>query len=144
MALNHNECLRADFVQHDASFRRATYYVEIPAKFTFEHTQNPEFWKHQTKLKSGDILEIVSENGDFDCECRVVSADRGYAILRVLREWHAPVEAQAEAGAAHVAAVPGKGFVLFDANGMPMASFATKDDAEKALSELGAPAREAA
>ena len=102
-------------------------------------------------------MTVVSESGSFDCDLRVLQASErgGFCVFRVLREWHAPVEAASSdpTGAAHVAFCPAEGgWVLFNSRGEPLSKYATEDSASGALveyvtvnpHEAGIPAKEAA
>ncbi len=146
MTRKNDECLPIDYIQSDAGFHRSTYHIVVPRRFSFADTLDPSWWKHQTRIKDNDIIDLVGEAGDFDCTCRVVSADRGFVILRVLREWFASSEPQQSnlVGEAHVALVPNFGWTLFGADAAPIARFGDENSARKALADLPAPAEIAA
>ena len=149
MALKSDQCLPINYIQSDAGFHRSSYHVVVPRRFSFADTLNPEWWRYQTRINDGDIIDLLGEAGDFDCTCRVVSADKGFVILRILREWYAAAEPTQSnlVGEPHVALVPNSGWVLFDSSGNPIARFGDEDGARKALAELPpvpAPAAEAA
>jgi hypothetical protein len=134
MALKPNEVFPQDFISATAEYSRQAYHLTIPRKWSFQDCLNPEVWKFVTRLRAGDFVTVVSETGDFDCDLRVVSADRGFAVMRVLREWHAPKEAmKAKPGDARTGFVPGEGWMLFDASGEAIAKFATEEAAKQAL-----------
>ena len=81
MALKNDECLPHDFIQGKANFHRASYHVVVPRRFSFADTLNPEWWRHASKIRTGDLIDLLGEAGDFDCTCRVVSADKGFVLL---------------------------------------------------------------
>lgn len=130
-----NEVLPLDHVTSTAEYKRATYHVTIPRKFSFEaDCLQPEFWRNVSQLKAHDLLEIEAEDGSYDALCRVTSADRGFAVLRVLRLWKAPVEEiQGEAGS--IGFIVGKGWTLFGIDSTPVATFVEEDQAKAALQE---------
>ena len=133
-----DEVLPIDYIKSDASFERSVYHVVVPRKFTFADTLDPSWWKHQARIKENDIIDLIGEAGDFDCTCRVVSADKGFVILRVLRSWFSseePVQSNLT-GEAHVALVPNFGWTLFHSSGSPIARFGDEDSARKALADL--------
>lgn len=142
MALKSDQCLPMDYIQSEAGFHRSTFHVLVPRRFSFADTLNPEWWRYQTRIKEGDLVDLIGEAGDFDCTCRVVSADKGFVILRILREWFAANEPQQSnlVGEPHIALVPNQGWTLFGADGSPIARFGDEDSAKKALAELPAPA----
>ena len=134
MALRSTDVLPLDHVTSTAEFKRSIYHVTIPRRFTWQNVLVPEFWRNVTALKAHDILEIEHEDGLFDCTARVVNADKGYAILRVLSEWHSkPEELRGEA--ASVGYVLGRGWVLFGTDSEPVANFMTEEAADQALAE---------
>lgn len=137
MALKTDQCLPLEYIQADANFHRSCWHVKVPRKFTFEQTQNPEWWRYNTLIKENDLVDLVGEAGDYDVSCRAVSVVKGAVVLRVLREWHAEKAAQSDAsGEAHVALVPGAGWTVFNVAGDPVARFGDEDSARKALAEL--------
>lgn len=138
MALKSDQCLALDYIQANANFHRQCWHVKVPRKFTFEQTQNPEWWRFTTCIKENDLVDLVGEAGDFDVTCRAVSVVKGAIVLRVLREWHAVAAQQSAETEAHVALVPGAGWTVFDASGSPIARFGDEDSAKKALAELPA------
>jgi hypothetical protein len=137
MALKEIDVLPIDHINASADFARAHYHVVIPKRFSWEHCLLPEFYRHQTKLQPNDLLDLVAEDGSFDCTVRVTACSRGFAVLRVLREYHAPQEAVVgEVGRATIGFVPPlASWCLFDASGAPVAKFATEDSAKAALDE---------
>ena len=137
MSLPNDRVLPVDFITADASFSRSVWHFQIPRKFSFEDCLNPEVWRHNNKLKANDLVDLVGEAGDFDCTCRVVSAERGFVIFRVLREFHADAEpARSELTGAHIALQPNQGWCLYAADGSPIARFGDEESAQKALDEL--------
>ena len=135
-ARTNTEVLPMGTIQGLAEYSRAAYFVVIPRKFSFDDCLDPSFWRHATILKPNDRLELVAEDGSWDADVRVTAASPGFAVLRVLREWRAPVDAlQGEAGAPTVGFVPQSGWVLFGADGAPIARFADEVSARAALSD---------
>ncbi len=135
-ARSNTEVLQMGAIQGLAEYSRSVYFVTIPRKFTFEDVLDPSFWRHATILRPNDRLELVAEDGSWDADVRVTAASPGFAILRVLREWRAPVDAlQGEAGEPTVGFVPQSGWVLFGADGAPIARFADEVSARAALSD---------
>jgi hypothetical protein len=133
-ALRSNEVLPLDHVTSSAEFSRTTYFIKVPPKFTFDNCLVPEFFRNISMLKPNDLLELVAEGGEFDALARVVSADKGFAVLRVLRLWKAPVEdIQGEAGS--VVFILGKGWTLLGLDGTPVANFVSEEQAQEALKE---------
>jgi hypothetical protein len=85
------------------------------------------------------LVDVLGEAGDFDCSLRVLAAERGMVIFRVLRSWFSESEAvHGEVGEAYVALIPGAGWTLFNSFGNPVARYGSEDDARKALAELPA------
>ena len=144
MARPNDRVLPVDFITADASFSRSVWHFQIPRKFTFADCLDPELWRHNAKLKENDLVDVIGEAGDFDCSLRVLAAERGMVIFRILREWHAAKEpVYGEVGEAHVALVIGAGWTLFNSLGHPVARYGDEDSARKALAELpAAPASE--
>lgn len=140
MSRKNDDCLPHDYVRADASFDRAMYHIVIPRKFGLEDCLDPSFWRYQTRIRTGDVLDLLGEAGDFDVTARCISSDRGFCILRVLRRWTSSDEPQQSSltGEAHVALVPSQGWTLFGADGSPIARFGDEDSARKALAELPA------
>jgi hypothetical protein len=134
MALKSTEVLPLDYVTSTAEFKRSIYHVVIPRKFNWQSVLSPEFWRNVTSLKAHDLIELEHEDGLFDCTVRVVNADRGYAVLRVLSEWHSkPEELRGEA--ASIGFILGKGWCLFGTDSEPIATFMTEEEAGNALAE---------
>jgi hypothetical protein len=64
------------------------FFVSVPAGFTAEDVQNPEFWQFVARrLKVNDRIEIVTEDGTLDMDVRVTAVDPRFfwAHVRVLR-----------------------------------------------------------
>ena len=126
MALRSTEVLPLESVTSTADFKRAVYFIQIPKRFAWEAVLVPEFWRNITMLKTNDLLELVAEDGSWDALARVVAADKGFAVLKVLNLWKAPVEAvQGEAGT--VGFILGKGWTLFGTNSSPVATFLNEE-----------------
>jgi hypothetical protein len=88
-------------------------------------------------------LSLRHEDGLFDSLCRVVNADRGYAVLRVLTECHSkPEELRGEA--ASIGFILSKGWVLFGTDNEPLANFMDEESAKAALAEYLASKEQAA
>ena len=114
MALKQSQLLPAELATQTAEYARRTWHWKIPAKWKFEDLLNPETYKLVgDKLSRGDIITVISELGDYDCDLRVVAADRGYCLIRPIRTWFAnAVDVRdSEAKEARVQFIPGKGYV---------------------------------
>lgn len=137
MARKINEIMPPDFDQQDANFVRSHFQLRIPAKFDYhKDVLSPDFWRAHQRLRTGDLITVISENYGYDCDLRVTAADRGYAMVRPIREWFAPEAAEtAEFGEACVRFIPGMGFTLFNGAGEPVSRHPTEDAAEAALAE---------
>ena len=139
MARPNDKVLPIEFVSCDASFSRSMYSLTIPRKFTWEDCLDPDLWRHcGAKFKEGDLVDLLSESGEFDCSLRVVSAFNGGVIFRTLREWHSSAEpVHGEVGeSAYVALSVGQGWVCYDKFGYPISRHGSEEDARKALAEI--------
>ena len=135
-ARTHTEVLPMGFIQGLAEYSRSQYFITIPSKFTIDDVFDPSFWRHANMLRPNDRLELVAEDGSWDLDARVVNASAGFAVLRLLRVWKAPTEAlQGDVGEPTVAFVPQSGWVLFGADGNPVARFADETSARAALQD---------
>ena len=143
MALKSSDVLPLDHVTSTAEFKRAIYHVTIPRRFNWYNVLVPEFWRNVTMLNAHDLLELEHEDGLFDSLCRVVNADRGYTVLRVLTELHSkPEELRGEA--ASIGFILSKGWVLFGTDNEPLANFMDEESAKAALAEYLASKEQAA
>jgi hypothetical protein len=133
-ALRSNEVLPLDHVTSTAEYKRSIYHITVPRRFTWENVLVPEWFRNVTMLKTHDLLELEAEDGSFDALARVTSCDKGFAVLRVLRLWKAPVEEiQGEAGS--IGFIVGRGWTMFDFDGNPIATFVSEEQAQEALKE---------
>lgn len=77
-------------MSHLAQYARSEWYIKVPMGTTLEMLLTPSFWAHhQVKLRIGDKIEAIAEDGTFDVDLRVIDKDVGYAKMRVLRKWEA-------------------------------------------------------
>ena len=149
-----DDVLPLDFVATPAEFHRQVWHVQIPKRFGWNDVTDPAFWVHQNRIQANDILEIMAEDGSFEARARVLLTGPrggGFAVLRILQEWHAPkTAAQTEAtGVATIGFSPIEGaWLLYAGDGQPRSKFASEDGAATALAEylathpLEAPLRE--
>ena len=88
MPLKQNQLLPAELASQTADFARRTWQWTIPAKWKWDDLLNPEVYKHVGEhLKPGDCITVIGQLGDYDCDLRVVAADRGYCLVRPIRTW---------------------------------------------------------
>ncbi len=72
MAIKSDQCLPIDYIQSDAGFHRSSYHVVVPRRFSFADTLNPEWWRYQTRINDGDIIDLLGEAGDFRHDWRAL------------------------------------------------------------------------
>lgn len=71
-----------------ADYVRTAHHVVVPVDVTMEDVTRPSFWAHHTgRLGKNDIVDVLSEDGSFDMQLRVVDKGVGFVEMRVLREW---------------------------------------------------------
>ena len=136
MALKQSQLLPAELATQTADYARRTWHWKIPAKWKFDDLLNPETYKLVgDKLSPGDIITVIGELGDYDCDLRVVAADRGYCLVREIRSWHSnAVDVRDEsAKAAKVQFIPGKGYMVFDETGETLSRHLVEHEAKDAL-----------
>jgi len=135
-ALKQSQLLPAELANQTAEFSRRTWQWKIPAKWKYEDLLNPEAFKLVgDKLSAGDVISVIGELGDYDCDLRVVAADRGYCLVRPIRTWFSNgVDARDEgAREAKVQFVPGRGFLVMSETGEPISNHLVQHEAEAAL-----------
>ena len=145
MPLKQNELLPAELSSQTAEFARRTWQWTIPARFKYDDLLNPEAYKLVGEhLKPGDCITVIGQLHDFDCDLRVVAADRGYCLVRPIRTWFANAveSANDEPASARVQFIPGKGYVVMsEANEIVSAHF-VEDEAKAALAAYLAAAKQ--
>ncbi len=136
MPLKQNQLLPAELASQTADFARRTWQWTIPSKWKWDDLLNPEVYKYVGEhLKPGDCITVIGQLGDYDCDLRVVAADRGYCLVRPIRTWFAnAVEAaDDEPASAGVQFIPGKGYVLMSEANEPVSAHFVEDEAKAAL-----------
>lgn len=136
MALKQSQLLPAELATQTADYARRTWHWKIPAKWKYEDLLNPEAFKLVgDKLSPGDIITVIGELGDYDCDIRVVAADRRYCLVRPIRTWFANAVDVRDEGAkeAKVQFIPGKGFMVFDEAGETLSRHLVEHEAKDAL-----------
>jgi len=64
---------------------RQVYHVTVPEGHTFEELLAPEAWAHvSSKLRPGDHIEVVPEDGSYVATLFVVTCDKLWARVHVL------------------------------------------------------------
>ena len=80
--------LSPNALQNEASFERRSFFAVVPHDVTIDDVLAPRFWAHHVaRLPIHSIVEVVSVDGQFDLEMRVVSSGIGFVKMRVLRRW---------------------------------------------------------
>lgn len=80
--------LPANYMHNQAEYDRPCFFVSLPPEYSIDDVLSPKFWAHHVKkLPINSRVEVVSSDGQFDLELRVVSSDIGYVRMRVLRKW---------------------------------------------------------
>jgi len=75
-------------IQNEAYYNRPSFFIVVPPDIALEDVTNARFWAHHVKkLPVHTIVEVVSKDGKFDVELRVVSSGIGFVNMRVLRKW---------------------------------------------------------
>lgn len=93
------KALAATAMTRSADFVRTAHHVVVPVDVTMEDVTRPSFWAHHTgRLGKHDIVDVLSEDGSFDMQLRVVDKGVGFVEMRVLREWQREGAAAEEAG----------------------------------------------
>lgn len=70
-----------------------TYGVIVREGVTLEDVLKPGFWIYTKGLRSFDVLKVISETGEWECELRVLGVRPTGPALRVLNEWSGLVPA---------------------------------------------------
>jgi hypothetical protein len=80
--------LSPNVLHNSADYDRGNFFAVVPPSISLEDVMQPRFWAHHVKrLPIHSLVEVVSEDGQFDLELRVVSSGIGYVNMRVLRKW---------------------------------------------------------
>jgi hypothetical protein len=136
LALKQNMLLPAELALQKAEHARNCWQWKIPSRWKYEDLLNPETFKLVgDRLSPGDVITVIGELGDYDCDLRVVAADRGYCLVRPIRTWFANGVDVRDEGAkeAKVQFVPGRGFVLLSETNEPVSVHLVQHEAEDAL-----------
>jgi len=137
MPLKQNQLLPAELTNQTAEFSRRAWQWTIPSRWKWDDLLNPEVYKLVGEhLKPGDLITVIGQLGDFDCDLRVVAADRGYCLVRPVRTWfsNAVAAPSDEPASARIQFIPGKGFVVMSEANEPVSAHFVEDDAKAALS----------
>jgi hypothetical protein len=139
MALKQSQLLAASYGMPDQfaeqSSRRWLWKLDS-SKFKFADLLNPEVYKLiGDRLTPGDVISVLGSQGDYDCDLRVVAADRGYCLVRPIRTWFAnAVEARdSENKEPCIKFVPGRGYVVMSETGEPISAHLVEHEAQDAL-----------
>jgi hypothetical protein len=90
--------LHAAGLGHQADYHRSTYFLSAQQGVTVDDLMRPMFWAHHvSKLRMGDLIEAVAEDGSFDVLLRVIDRGAGFVRMRLLREWQNREVAEASA-----------------------------------------------
>lgn len=90
-----------------ADYVRTAYHVVVSPDITHEDVLMREFWTHHARrLQVGDLVDVVSEDGQFDMQVRVAKKPKadeaGWVEVRLLRLWVKPeVEVKAASAVEH-------------------------------------------
>jgi hypothetical protein len=125
MALKQNQLLPAELAVQTAEYARRNWQWKIPSRWKYEDLLNPEVYKLVgDRLSPGDVITVIGELGDYDCDLRVVAADRGYCLVRPIRQWFANGVDVRDEGAkeAKVQFVPGRGYLVMSETGEPISN----------------------
>lgn len=80
-----------------ASYKRLDMRADVPAGVTLADILTPAYWSNcARRLKSGALIEILSEDFTLDCQVRVLEVGPTFAKVRLIRNF---VEAAAPAAA---------------------------------------------
>jgi hypothetical protein len=136
MALKQNQLLPAELAVQTAEYSRRNWQWKIDPKWKYEDLLNPEVYKLVgDKLSPGDVITVIGTLGDYDCDLRVVAADRGYCLVRPIRTWFANGVDVRDEGAkeAKVQFTPGRGYLVMSEDGQPLSNHLVQHEAEAAL-----------
>lgn len=93
------KALPATAMTRAADYVRTAHHVVVPVDVTLEDITRPSFWAHHTgRLGMHDIVDVLSADGKFDVQLRVVDKGIGFVEMRVLRAWQREGAAAEEAG----------------------------------------------
>jgi hypothetical protein len=128
--------LPAELAVQTAEYSCRQWQWKIPSKWKFEYLLNPESYKLVgDKLSPGDIITVIGELGNYDCDLRCVASDRGYCLVRPIRTWFANGVDVRDEGAkeARVQFVPGRGYLVMSEANEPISNHLVQHEAEAAL-----------
>lgn len=84
--------LAANHLHNTAEYDRRSYFVKVDPDTTIDDILTPRFWAHHVqKLDINARVEVVSVDGKFDLDLRVVDRGVGFVTMRVLRRWERDV-----------------------------------------------------
>ncbi len=67
-----------------ADYLRTNYQITVGDDVTLEDVLRPGFWAHHTtKLKRGDLVDVVSEDLELDAQLRVIRIGEGLVHTRL-------------------------------------------------------------
>jgi hypothetical protein len=102
----------ADFASLE--FVRNDWRYTAPHGVPLEIVKAPDYWAHLArKVRRGDTIEVLAEDGAYDCTYRVVSIMGLLVHLRPLREWIADGSAPAATAGTDVQIVTDRARVKF-------------------------------
>ncbi len=129
----------------DVYFMNKAWRCTVPNGVTLDEILAPAFWANVGfKLSRFDRIEVLSEDGYFDCELRVIDARRTDAVVKLIR---APLDVAplpvADAGEKDLPRVQWAGpqhkfRVLDEAGAVYADNIASKDEANDKLAEYRA------
>lgn len=127
---------------YDASI---SWRYMAPSGITLEMCQRPDFWKNVIRecaqqrvhgRPSWNRIEIISEDGTWEAELRILSASDGLVHTRVIREWNAPARPGRKASAPDgyvIEHIPSNGWRVLDPKGsLVTTNLPIEDDAIRA------------
>lgn len=122
-----------------AEFLRTTYVVKTDISITQEDILRPEFWAHVVHiLKPHDIIQVITESGEWEVELFVQAVGTGYAKVSVRNEYnYVAKESKSFTGYGVRWAGRSDKFRIERSSDKVVLQkgFATKDDAEKWLEQ---------
>lgn len=67
-----------------ADYDRGSYHVVLPRHVLTEDILKPAFWaNHVRRLRFGDLVDVVTEDGQLDIQLRVLSVEPGMVHMRL-------------------------------------------------------------
>jgi hypothetical protein len=122
-----------------------TWRYLAPGGHTLEMCQRPDYWRNCSRevgqqrvlgRHAWNRIEIISEDGTWEAELRVLSVANGLVQTRLLREWTAPQKPGRKPNVPDgykVEHISGNGWRALDAHGAPVVvNQTTEDDALRA------------